>query len=299
MKFLRIISIIVCVGFLFFTSARAQINRSQARKALRRAAGFELTGGAVRVRSVTDNNIAASVRTVFKFQKNVQGNWQIAEIRTGQDRWERVINIARAMGIDPDSVTGGEDCNTPDPPRHDSMATDPSAKRARCLLGRLFGITVPSDAVRIQEISTLAVPGVSEPSAVVTAWLYVDARASRDKSAWRITELRTGNRNWINVDTVVAALNQQKAIQARSELDAMAKALEEFRRDRGYYVVSDSQAALIDHISPKYLLPVLRLDPWNQPYLYDGSRDQYVLASPGPDRKAKTADDISVSHATR
>lgn len=287
------------IVFSFFGTTSAQINRSQARNVLRRAAGFELTGSAVRVRSVTDNNIAASVRTVFKFQKNARGNWQIAEIRTGQDRWERVINISKAMGIDPDSVTGGEDCNAPDPPLRGSMVTDPSPRRARCLLGKLLGIDVPSDAVRIQEISTLAVPGVSEPSAVVTAWLYVDARATRDKSGWRITDVRTGNRNWINVDAVVAAMNQQKANQARSELDAMAKALEEFRRDRGYYVVSDNQAALIDHISPRYLLPVLRLDPWSQPYLYEGSRDQYVLASPGPDRKAKTADDISVSHASR
>jgi len=42
-------------------------------------------------------------------------------------------------------------------------------------------------------------------------------------------------------------------------------------------------------------LPVLRLDPWNQPYQYQGERDRFTLSSSGPDRKSKTADDITVS----
>ncbi len=288
----------ILLGITLSTTVTAQINRNQARNALRRAAGFELTGGAVRVKSVADSTISASVRTVFKFQKDTRGNWRVAELRTGQDSWENIDSIATALGSSA-GVAGSEDCNAPDPPFRGSLATDPSPKRARCLLGRLLGIDVPSDAVRIQEVATLGIPFSSESSAVVTAWISVDARAARDKSGWRITEVRTGNREWVNLDSLIAALNQEKQRRARTELEAMAKALEEFRRDRGYYVVSESQAALIDHISPKYLRPVLRLDPWNQPYQYLGTRDQFTLASPGPDRKVKTADDISLSRAGR
>ena len=133
----------------------------------------------------------------------------------------------------------------------------------------------------------------------MTAWVNLEARATRGRKGWAITELRTGNRDWTNIDALATALNEQKRLQARVDLSSMAAALEKFHRDRGYYVVSESHAALIDHLIPKYLLPVLRLDPWGQPYVYEGARTQYTLASAGPDRKAKTTDDITVTNASR
>ena len=74
----------------------------------------------------------------------------------------------------------------------------------------------------------------------------------------------------------------------------MAKALERFHKDRGYYVVSDSHAVAIDHLSPRYLTQVIRVDPWHQPYKYQGERDHFTLRSAGPDGKEATADDIFI-----
>ena len=53
----------------------------------------------------------------------------------------------------------------------EALAVDPSPKRVRCLLGNLFGIAVPSDAVRIQEIAPFVLPLASQPSATVVAWI--------------------------------------------------------------------------------------------------------------------------------
>ena len=293
---------LVLIAFCGLTVAAdnvsAALSRNQARDLIRRAAGFELTGGAVRVRSVSDTSstsaeIRADVRTVFKFQKHGNGNWRVAEIRTGQDAWEQIDIIAIAMG----HITDPDECANPDPPFRGSLAIDPSNRRARCLLGNLFGIAVPSDAVRIQEVSPLAVPLALQPSATVTAWISIDARAVREQGKWRITELRTGTRNWTSVDTLLAAVNQRKQGRARAELEAMVSALENYRRDRGTYIVSESQAVLIDHISPNYLLPVVRIDPWNRPYQYQGTSNSFTLLSTGPDRKAKTSDDISLSRS--
>jgi hypothetical protein len=52
---------------------------------------------------------------------------------------------------------------------------------------------------------------------------------------------------------------------------------------------------LIDHLSPKYLIRVIRVDPWHRPYQYDGQQDHYSLRSLGPDGKPNTPDDIVVS----
>jgi hypothetical protein len=49
---------------------------------------------------------------------------------------------------------------------------------------------------------------------------------------------------------------------------------------------------LIDHLTPKYLIRVIRVDPWNRPYQYEGQPNDYVLRSLGPDGKPKTPDDI-------
>ena len=143
----------------------------------------------------------------------------------------------------------------------------------------------------------MPIPMASQPSATVVAWLRVDARLTSDKGCWHVAELRTGNRDWVKLDPLLAALNQQKQKLAHSELELIAGALEKFRRDRGFYVVSDKQSVAIDFLSPRYLGRVIRVDPWNQPYKYLGERDHFTLRSTGPDRKADTPDDILLSES--
>ncbi len=86
-----------------------------------------------------------------------------------------------------------------------------------------------------------------------------------------------------------------KRSTATDELSTIAKALGDFRRERGSYVVSDSESVLIDHLSPHYLLRVIRVDPWHRPYRYEGQPDHYSLRSLGPDGKPNTPDDIVVT----
>jgi hypothetical protein len=249
----------------------------------------------VRVKSVSGSSasaaeVSAEIKTVLKFEADKEGRWRIAEIRTGQDRWESIDLIANALGT---QVAKG-DCNAPDPRLRGKVAVDPSVKRARCLLGHLLGIETPSDAIRIQEVNPMPIPMASQPSATVAAWLRVDARLTSDKSGWYVTELRTGNRDWVKLEPLLAALNEQKEKQARAELGLIARALEKFRKDRGFYVVSDKQSVVIDFLSPRYLGRVIRVDPWNQPYKYLGQRDHFTLRSTGPDRKPDTSDDVLV-----
>jgi hypothetical protein len=40
---------------------------------------------------------------------------------------------------------------------------------------------------------------------------------------------------------------------------------------------------------------VIRIDPWHQPYEYEGTRNSYVLRSVGPDNKPMTGDDVTVT----
>jgi len=134
-------------------------------------------------------------------------------------------------------------------------------------------------------------------SATVTAQVETAFRFEKDSNGkWRVAEIRTGDRRWENVDTLMKALNAEKTSRARAELDAIATALESFRRERGAYPESKTQAALLDNLNPRYLKRVIRIDPWHHPYEYEGTRTSFVLRSAGPDEKANTADDVTVSN---
>ncbi len=170
---------------------------------------------------------------------------------------------------------------------HTLAAGGPTPKEARKLIARLAGIELPSDAVRIKDISAVG------NSAVVVAQVETAFRFVKGNDhTWRVAEIRTGNNRWEEIDMLVRALNAEKTSRARAELETIATALEAFRRERGFFVVSDSEGALIDHLSPRYLTRVIRVDPWNRPYLYEGSRDHFTLRSAGPDGKPNTSDDI-------
>ena len=154
--------------------------------------------------------------------------------------------------------------------------------------------------MRIQEVAPFAIPLASQPSTTVIAWVQVDARlVNQGKSGWQVSELRIGNRDWAKLEPLLAALNEAKRSTARTELGLIAQALEKFRRERGSYLVGDKHSMVIDHLHPSYLPQVVRLDPWHQPYSYEGQRDRFTLSSAGPDRKEATNDDIVVTGPAR
>jgi len=259
-------------------------------------AGFELPNGAVRVKTITETSkttatVTAELRTVFRFGQDDAGHWRVAEVRVAQDRWEDVALIRSALL----AQLPVDECSAPGFQLGRKAPIEPTPKRVRCLLGALSGIPVPSDAIRVQEIALSPVPLASKESATVVAWIAIEARAVSDAKGWHISEMRTGNRDWVNLDQLVVAVNQQKQNRARADMQRIAEALERYRAARGTYLVSDSHAVLIDHLSPAYLRDVIRLDPWRQPYRYVGQRDTFTLVSPGPDGKDGTADDITRS----
>jgi hypothetical protein len=289
----------LCFGLLFLpvVDVQAELKPKQARKALTRMAGFELTNGAIKIKTISETGattaeVNALIRGAFRFEKDAQARWRVAEMRTGPGSWESIDLLARPLA----NVPITDECNAPDPPLRGATIVEPSVKRARCLLVSLLGIQFHSDAVRIQEVAPFAVPLASRQSTTVIAWIQVEARlVNQGKPGWQVTELRTGNRGWVSVESILSALNQVKRETARAELGLVAQALEKFRAEQGSYLVADKHSVVIDHLNPRYLARIIRVDPWQRPYVYQGQRDRFTLSSNGPDGKDATPDDIIVT----
>lgn len=286
---LYVILVLFC-GFLAPVEARADISQKDARRAIQNVLGWSLPSDDVHVRSVRSSGaesaeVEAEIQTVFRLRL-FQEHWQLREIRTGQDRWEQLEIIARAAGAE---LPAGE-CEGAL-----QLATELTTKHARCLVANLFGVALPSDDVRIKEISPFGLSIGSESAALVVAFVRADFRLVRDGKRWRVEEFKSGNRDWVNIAGLATAIDQVKRTAATDELSTIAKALGDFRRERGSFVVSDRESVLIDHLSPRYLPRVIRVDPWHRPYQYEGQPDHYSLRSLGPDGKPNTPDDVVVS----
>ena len=161
---------------------------------------------------------------------------------------------------------------------------------ARNAIARIAGLELKKDSINVKEVTALG------SSALVVADVETAFRLTKDdKGKWRVAEIRTGDRKWEDVELLVRALDAEKTARARAELNSLAAALEGFRRERGFYVVADTEAALVDQLNPRYTPAVVRIDPWHRPYEYRGARDRYVLRSLGADGKPDTADDLAVT----
>ncbi|HET6976533.1 MAG TPA: type II secretion system protein GspG [Pyrinomonadaceae bacterium] len=274
--------------------ARADLSQKQARKIIQTIGGWSLPGSAVRLQirsnSAESAEASAEIQAVFRLRL-YEGHWRLWEIRSAPDRWERLEVIARAAKVD----LPEDECDASPQFARGRFSTALTTKRARCVVASLFGVALPSDDVRIKEISLVGFSIGSESSALVTALIRVDFRFARDKSGWQVTEFKSGARNWVNINDLPAAINEAKRSAASDELSIIARALGDYHRDRGYFVVSDKESVLIDHLSPRYLARVIRVDPWHRPYQYDGQQDRYSLRSLGPDGKPNTPDDVVVA----
>jgi hypothetical protein len=275
--------------------ARADLSSSQAKKLITKAAGMSLPSGSVRIVQkpvMTDQNQAeaiAEIDLVFRFSRDSSGAWRVAEVRTGQERWEQLELIARAAG----GQVPPSDCQTNNKFQQ-PVVSDLTVRQARCLLAALFEVELPNDAVRIKSISGLGIPLATEPSATVVSLVRFGVRFNHDGAGWRTSSFKT-NSQWISVEGIAASLAAAKAAQAREDMNTVAAALSKLREERGAFVVSDKHPVLIDHLSPKYLGRVIRLDPWGKAYEYVGESSHFTLRSAGPDGKMDTGDDLVVS----
>mgnify|MGYP000993133386 CR=1 FL=1 len=96
--------LVICVlglGSLLVLGARGDLTAKQARELLRKLGGAELDADQVRIKTVSNGLggnavVEATIETAVRF-KQKKGEWQVADIRLGDQHWESVELITEAV----------------------------------------------------------------------------------------------------------------------------------------------------------------------------------------------------------
>ena len=94
------------------TNAAGDLTPKEARRAIAKLAGIELPSDSVRVKSISSFGtnsavVVAQVETAFRFVIE-QDKWRVAEIRTGDRKWEDVDMLVRALNAEKTSRARAE-----------------------------------------------------------------------------------------------------------------------------------------------------------------------------------------------
>ena len=97
--------------FAFQTRAAGDLTPKEARRVIARLAGIELPSDAVRIKSISPMGnsavVVAQVETAFRLV-NDKDKWRVAEVRTGDRRWEDMDLLVRALNAEKTSRVRAE-----------------------------------------------------------------------------------------------------------------------------------------------------------------------------------------------
>jgi hypothetical protein len=286
------IGLLISFSCFYGNAVHAELNKKEAKRLISKVAGMSLPSSAVRIESINSTGestaeASTELELVFRLARDDSGQWQLKELRTADGRWENIELILHAAKIDLQE----DKCGTKDALGRVRPESDLNVKRARCLIASLFDVPMPSDSVRIQEISDLGVGS----SAIAASLVRADFRFVRDAHGWQVSEFHSGNRSWIKLESVPDEVDALKRARTNEDMNAIATALEAYRRVRGSFVIAEKHSVLIDSLTPRFLHRVIRLDSWHHPFQYQGTSDHFTIRSLGPDGKENTSDDLVVS----
>lgn len=272
-----------------------------ARRAIATTEGFTLNSGSVKVKDVSvvgavPVTVAADVTLGVRFEqvedeREPRGlpsllkrkRWRAVEVRTGDRSWERVDSLAAPLGAERVAALRAS---------FEELLAEFEARQREAIKseGKPSAEPLTRGALTLKGLTPFGSSVVGEFAVAASFRLERDAR-----KRWRVASVSVGEGQLVEVGAFWQAVNASKGERAREEMRAIREALEAYRRERGFYVVAESEVVLMDHLNPRFIARVIRIDPWGRPYRYGGTRERYVLSSDGPDGQPNTPDDVTLA----
>src|SRR4030095_3695950 len=103
-------------------------------------------------------------------------------------------------------------------------------------------------------------------STVTLAFQFKRANANAD---WRIESVRLGDRDWISLDELLAAIDENRRRTTTHTLQQLAEACENYRSKKGALPAASDIVKLTDILYPEYMTKLVREDGWGDPIIYE------------------------------
>jgi len=167
-----------------------------------------------------------------------------------------------------------------------------SHDEARKRIAAIGQSSLVPDAIEIRRIVSQSDTSAIAESTVTLAFQFKRATANAE---WRIEAVRLGDRDWISLDELLAAINDGRRRTTSQSMQQLTNAVEKYRSANGKLPASQDIVALTDALYPQYMNVLVREDGWGRPFIYEvtGSTT-FRLISPGADGLRGSADDVVV-----
>jgi len=145
-----------------------------------------------------------------------------------------------------------------------------------------------------KQIQVQRIIHAGEDQAVAEASLQMAFRLSKTKGKdWQVNAVRLGDRDWIDTQAFLAALNEVRARQTQQSLEQLQEGIRNYQAKRGAFPAVSDIVKLTDLLFPEYMAEVIRYDAWSHEFKVNSVGDNtFQLSSAGPDGVPGNADDI-------
>lgn len=164
-----------------------------------------------------------------------------------------------------------------------------SHNEARTRIAEIGTSTLVPGSIQIQRIVSQ-----TEKDAIAETTVALAFEFKRDKSSdpWHIAAVRLGDRDWVGVDEIVAAVNESRRRATQESLQKLSSAIAMFRQSTGAGPVASDIIGLTNILHPNYMPDLIRTDAWGRPIHYEVSGATARLLSYGADGVRGSSDDI-------
>ena len=164
-----------------------------------------------------------------------------------------------------------------------------SSEEARQKITEIATSGLVPDAVEVRRIVTQSDTQVIAETTITLAFQF---RRDNPASPWRVAAVRLGDRDWIDLNELVAAINEGRRRETVSAMEKLVAGIASYRQINGSAPQVTDIVQLTDILHPNYMSDLVRMDGWGRPIAYEPSGATFRLVSVGADGLRGTPDDI-------
>ena len=151
------------------------------------------------------------------------------------------------------------------------------------------------DAIEIRRIVSQTDTSAIAEATVTLAFQF---RRANPNDEWRIEAVRLGDKDWISLDELLAAINEGRRRTTAESMNRLAEGVEKYRSMNGSLPAARDIVALTDMLYPTYMSALVREDGWGNPITYEiTGNTTFRLTSRGADGRPGTPDDVVVENS--